>query len=265
MSVDSIVPEPGNPQAFNRYSYVLGNPLRYVDPSGHFSVDQIKNFLKEQYGDNWSKYLDAWKSDQLFWNALLLADFGSTIETPTSKLGAGFFGMKEDGNKSTFTFSSASGAKLHSYQGAGPYLLDGRLLGPDNKFYNYTQVYNGIDPNGVVLSFSWSQPEYNYSSGVPVRTGKYRHVQWAPIGYFLYPTADSLGLAGTATGLVSPFLPEAVGAVMGSIGWFATGVSALANSYYSIWALNISYSSQSTTWKPPQPPANCLTSVYCGR
>jgi RHS repeat-associated protein len=32
---DSIVPEPGNPQALNRYSYVLNNPLRYSDPTGH--------------------------------------------------------------------------------------------------------------------------------------------------------------------------------------------------------------------------------------
>jgi hypothetical protein len=29
------VPEPGNPQALNRYSYVLNNPLRYTDPMGH--------------------------------------------------------------------------------------------------------------------------------------------------------------------------------------------------------------------------------------
>ena len=27
---------PGNPQALNRYSYVLENPLRYTDPTGHF-------------------------------------------------------------------------------------------------------------------------------------------------------------------------------------------------------------------------------------
>ncbi len=32
---DTIVPELGNPQALNRYSYVLNNPLRYNDPSGH--------------------------------------------------------------------------------------------------------------------------------------------------------------------------------------------------------------------------------------
>ena len=30
-----MVPEPGNPQALNRYSYVLNNPLRYNDPTGH--------------------------------------------------------------------------------------------------------------------------------------------------------------------------------------------------------------------------------------
>jgi hypothetical protein len=35
VSADTIVPEPGNPQSLNRYAYVLNNPLRYVDPSGH--------------------------------------------------------------------------------------------------------------------------------------------------------------------------------------------------------------------------------------
>jgi RHS repeat-associated protein len=34
-SADTLVPDPANPQSFNRYSWVLGNPLRYVDPTGH--------------------------------------------------------------------------------------------------------------------------------------------------------------------------------------------------------------------------------------
>jgi hypothetical protein len=34
ISADAIVPEPGNPQSLNRYSWVLGNPLKFVDPTG---------------------------------------------------------------------------------------------------------------------------------------------------------------------------------------------------------------------------------------
>ncbi|MCP4542062.1 MAG: hypothetical protein GY832_33465 [Chloroflexi bacterium] len=42
MSPDTIVPDPGNPQSFNRYSYVVNNPLKYTDPSGHDPVPPIK-------------------------------------------------------------------------------------------------------------------------------------------------------------------------------------------------------------------------------
>jgi hypothetical protein len=40
-SPDSIVPDPGNPQALNRYTYVYNNPLRYTDPSGHGPADWL--------------------------------------------------------------------------------------------------------------------------------------------------------------------------------------------------------------------------------
>ncbi len=36
---DSIVPDPYNPQDWNRYAYVRNNPIRYNDPSGHMSCD----------------------------------------------------------------------------------------------------------------------------------------------------------------------------------------------------------------------------------
>ena len=35
---DSVVPQPGNPQSLNRYSYCVNNPLKYADPTGHFFV-----------------------------------------------------------------------------------------------------------------------------------------------------------------------------------------------------------------------------------
>jgi hypothetical protein len=30
------VPNPNNPQSLNRYTYCLNNPLKYIDPSGHY-------------------------------------------------------------------------------------------------------------------------------------------------------------------------------------------------------------------------------------
>jgi RHS repeat-associated protein len=38
ISADSVMGSPGNPMTLNRYSYVLNNPYKYVDPSGHQAV-----------------------------------------------------------------------------------------------------------------------------------------------------------------------------------------------------------------------------------
>ncbi len=38
LSADTVVPQPGHPQALNRYSYVLNNPLKYTDPTGHANI-----------------------------------------------------------------------------------------------------------------------------------------------------------------------------------------------------------------------------------
>ena len=37
---DTIVPQPGDPQSLNRYSYAANNPVRYTDPSGHYIFEQ---------------------------------------------------------------------------------------------------------------------------------------------------------------------------------------------------------------------------------
>lgn len=48
------MPGAANPQAFNRYSYVLNNPLKYTDPSGHYhngAQDSIISDLEARIAD----------------------------------------------------------------------------------------------------------------------------------------------------------------------------------------------------------------------
>ena len=38
VSADTVVPQPGEPQNLNRYTYAANSPMMYVDPSGHFVI-----------------------------------------------------------------------------------------------------------------------------------------------------------------------------------------------------------------------------------
>jgi RHS repeat-associated protein len=85
ISPDTIIPQPGNPQSLNRFSYTLGNPLRYIDPSGHDPLDAawLAEFRDAHEGRDptWEDILirlfsiafpDEWSSST--WNALYAAD-----------------------------------------------------------------------------------------------------------------------------------------------------------------------------------------------
>ena len=48
LSADSIVPGAGDPQNFNRYSYVNNRPLNLVDPTGHCAGDPSNRDSKDQ-------------------------------------------------------------------------------------------------------------------------------------------------------------------------------------------------------------------------
>jgi RHS repeat-associated protein len=54
ISADTVIPNPSNPQSFNRYSYCRNNPLKYVDPTGNLDSDYMVliQYLEQQAAVN---------------------------------------------------------------------------------------------------------------------------------------------------------------------------------------------------------------------
>ncbi|MCV9930947.1 FG-GAP-like repeat-containing protein [Flavobacterium sp. LS1R47] len=48
---DNYVQDPGNTQNYNRYGYVLNNPLKYIDPSGELSLKSIGRWIGKNAND----------------------------------------------------------------------------------------------------------------------------------------------------------------------------------------------------------------------
>jgi RHS repeat-associated protein len=76
---DTVVPEPGDPQALNRYAYALNNPLRYTDPTGH-DVMLVGGFMTNDWDnpEGWKEWIMAYKG----WSE---AEFYKEFYDPWSK------------------------------------------------------------------------------------------------------------------------------------------------------------------------------------
>ena len=75
---------------------MYNNPVRYVDPSGHFTEEEIRQYLKKYVGDRWKELYDLWRTDETW--CLRSAQEGDLFVT-----------MSEDGQAFVFEFENTDG------------------------------------------------------------------------------------------------------------------------------------------------------------
>ena len=76
---------PLNPQALNRYSYVLSNPLRYVDPTGHWGVELYTRELSAQDAQQLIEMIDQ-VNDLMFYAGMGNIAITALLEFTGSKI-----------------------------------------------------------------------------------------------------------------------------------------------------------------------------------
>jgi hypothetical protein len=191
------VPEPGNPQAFNRYSYARNSPLRYRDPAGFFEEDQ----LKEWFPDLWEYWRDHAAE---FWEMLLEAEFGDLVEAHFGKY-SGMFMEGEDGR---------------------PYLGDGTNLHASLDERGGLDQWRGSPRPNAAFAYKLIR-----THGTAVESWQFGEFSWEQIGTYTYEYIYIYHYYNAARLLDRGRLAEADGLfpdVFDNVKWLAAPLSSVA-------------------------------------
>ena len=99
LSADTVAPKKASPQTRNRYSYVLNNPLKFIDPNGHCTT-KTTNRAESEENEECRKYiswLSGWGLEvdmNMFgnWMSSQLAAVWEGVRRMSDKLGWGLDG-----------------------------------------------------------------------------------------------------------------------------------------------------------------------------
>jgi hypothetical protein len=222
ISSDTIVPEPGNSQSFNRYAYVYNNPLKYTDPSGHLTDDQIREYTDWQTDEEFEELMS--QHEEIYW-MLRALHFGDKVWVDQGDLPV-YTAILSNGD---LFFADADGntRDARSLIGSRYFEIDRRT--PSNSDQPVYLWIRGDDSLG--------DPETCYSNSWKGGLVYHREEVWQQIMSYNVPKAMLAGMTTGGLGLMigviipDPGITEVVGAGAG----FVIGVTVdLASDAYEI-------------------------------
>ena len=160
VQADTIVPNPGNPQDLNRYAYVRNNPLRYTDPSGFFSEEEIMSIFGVSTWDEVLAFFETGGRLEGQWGYLRVlreAQGGDLLDIYAGEQGLILQGTFVSNMDSGYAFApkGATGAMnlltLGAIPGVTDYVLHSQSKG--TMWYVASQVY-------PVLKTDWSRVDW---------------------------------------------------------------------------------------------------------
>jgi RHS repeat-associated protein len=219
ISPDTIVPGAGNSQAFNRYSYTLGNPLKYTDPSGH---DPRRT--EQDFADGGISVTEKW---------------GRLIHTILQAR----FAAKNPGKVMYFDDSPEDRASLMSIFGGTP-----DVVVFDGKTYHFWSIKSERNAQEALSTVA------GYSAGCASRG-----FSCAPGTYWMQPgeKSDDIGITipGLKTGIHSELIaPGAVTYRLEAEGPAAAGAAVLIGKALKDLATGRGGQESRGPKRPPQPP-----------
>ena len=142
--------------AYNRYMYAMGNPLRYSDPSGYLTEDEIRTLL----GDDYDRLMSLWREYDPYWISVLEAvQPGGTLEASLLNGELHFEGSGTD--IQTNIYGSDYSKALQHWQGQGVYSVRNPSMNEDQVSALRDALFGANESSGMPNTVI--QPVFRYA------------------------------------------------------------------------------------------------------